>query len=104
MSYRFCIIMRHFQRDFGAHYGAERVGAAIVPSGIGRTTGLAALMKKLRVTGIMGTPTYLLRLAHIVEEQGLKGKLSLKAALCGAEPWTEKTRGAIQEKTRGKSV
>ncbi len=87
-----------FSEGLGAHYGAERVGAAIVPSGIGRTIGLAALMKKLRVTGIMGTPTYLLRLAHIVEEQGLKGKLSLKAALCGAEPWTEKTRGAIQEK------
>lgn len=87
-----------FSEGLGAHYGAERVGAAVVPSGIGRTTGLAALMKKLRVTGIMGTPTYLLRLAQIVEEQGLKGKLSLKAALCGAEPWTEKTRRTIQEK------
>lgn len=87
-----------FSEGLGAHYGAERVGAAVVPSGIGRTTGLAALMRKLRVTGIMGTPTYLLRLAHIVEEQGLKDKLSLKAALCGAEPWTEKTRRIIQEK------
>lgn len=61
-------------------------------------------MKKLRVTGIMGTPTYLLRLAHIVEEQGLKGKLSLKAALCGAEPWTEKNARSNTGKTRGKSV
>lgn len=87
-----------FSEGLGAHYGAERVGAAVVPSGIGRTTGLAALMKKLRVTGIMGTPTYLLRLAQVVEEQGLRGKLSLRAALCGAEPWTENTRRIIQEK------
>lgn len=87
-----------FSEGLGAHYGAERVGAVIVPSGIGRTTGLGILMKKLRVTGIMGTPTYLLRLAQIVEEQGLRGKLSLRAALCGSELWTEKTRRTIQEK------
>ncbi len=87
-----------FSEGLGAHYGAERVGAAIVPSGIGRTSGLAALMKKLHVTGIMGTPTYLLRLAHIVEEQGLKSGLNLKAVLCGAEPWTENTRRKIQDK------
>lgn len=87
-----------FTEGLGAHYGAERVGAAVVPTGICRTTGLGALMKKLRVTGIMGTPTYLLRLAQIIERQGLKGRLSLRAALCGSEPWTENTRRKIQDK------
>ncbi|HBV84157.1 MAG TPA: phenylacetate--CoA ligase [Lachnospiraceae bacterium] len=87
-----------FSEGLSAHYGAERVGATIVPSGIGRTLGLPALMKKLHVTGIMGTPTYLLRLAQIVEDQGLKGMLNLKTVLCGAEPWTEKVRRTIQEK------
>ncbi|MBR5359452.1 MAG: phenylacetate--CoA ligase, partial [Lachnospiraceae bacterium] len=48
-------------------------------------------------TGIMCTPSYLLHIAEVIREMGLKDQIKLKSAICGAEPWTEKMRLQIEE-------
>lgn len=82
----------------GAHHGAERVGAAVIPAADCKPAALIALMRRLRVTGVISTSSYLMRVAQMVEERGLKNRLWLKAAICGGEPWTEAIRKKIQDR------
>ncbi len=82
----------------GAHYGAEKIGAAVIPAADCKPATSAALMRRLQVTGVISTSSYLMRIAQILEERGWKDKLQLKAAICGGEPWTESIRKRIQER------
>lgn len=82
----------------GVRYGAEKVGAAVVPMSIGNTSRLIDMMQDLGVTGIMCTPSYLMRIAQLIEEQGRREQLKLKTAICGAEPWSETVRRQLQTK------
>lgn len=87
-----------FTGGLGAHYGAEHLGATVVPMSTGNTKKLVTMMEDFGVTGIMCTPSYLLHIAETLEEMGKLDSIKLRAAICGAEPWTEKMRLSIEEK------
>lgn len=87
-----------FTGGMGAHYGAEYLGATVVPQSTGNTQKLVTMMKDFGVTAIACTPSYLLHIAETLEENGDLGNIKLKAAICGAEPWTENMRLQIEKK------
>ena len=86
-----------FTGGLGAHYGAEKMGAIVVPMSTGNTKKLITMMIDFGVTGIMCTPSYLLHIAETIEEMGVRDQICLKASLNGAEPWTEGMRGQIEQ-------
>ncbi len=86
-----------FTGGLGLHYGAENLGCMTVPMSTGNTKRLVTLMEDFEATAIACTPSYLLHIAEVIEEMGVKDKLKLKTAICGAEPWTEKMRLQIEE-------
>ena len=85
-----------FTGGLGAHYGAERVGAMVVPMSTGNSKKLTTMMVDFGATAIACTPSYLLHLSEVLRDEGLLDKIKLKAAICGAEPWTEKMRNEIE--------
>lgn len=87
-----------FTGGLGAHYGAEHLGATVVPMSTGNTKKLVTMMKDFEVTAIACTPSYLLHIAETLEEMGELKNVKLKAAVCGAEPWTENMRHQIEDK------
>ncbi|MFR8032686.1 MAG: phenylacetate--CoA ligase family protein [Lachnospiraceae bacterium] len=87
-----------FTGGLGAHYGAEEMGATVVPMSTGNTKKLVTMMVDFGVTGIMCTPSYLLHIAETIEEMGVRDQIKLKASLNGAEPWTENMRKTIERK------
>ncbi|NBH81939.1 phenylacetate--CoA ligase family protein [bacterium C-53] len=87
-----------FTGGLGAHYGAEYLGARVVPQSTGNTKKLVTMMKDFGVTAIACTPSYLLHIAELLEEMGEIDNIKLKAAVCGAEPWTDNMRRQIEEK------
>ncbi len=87
-----------FTGGLGAHDGATRVGATVVPTSSGNTARQVQTMVDFGSTVLCCTPSYALYLGEAVEEAGVKEKLSLKAGIFGAEPWTEDMRAAIEEK------
>lgn len=89
-----------FTGGLGLHYGAENLGATVVPMSTGNTKKLVNMMVDFGVTAIACTPSYLLHIAETIEEMDLLDSIRLKAATCGAEPWTENMRKQIEEKLR----
>lgn len=87
-----------FTGGLGGHYGAEKMGATVVPMSTGNTKKLINMMIDFGVTGILCTPSYLMHIAETIEEMGVRDRIRLKASLNGAEPWTEKMRDKIEEK------
>lgn len=87
-----------FTGGLGGHYGAEHLGATVVPMSTGNTKKLIDMMIDFGATGLMCTPSYLMHIAEVIEEQGLRDKIKLKATLNGAEPWTENMRKQIEER------
>ena len=85
-----------FTGGLGAHYGAEHIGATTVPMSTGNTQKLVTLMKDFGATAIACTPSYLLHISEVLKENGDLDKIKLKAAVCGAEPWTEEMRLQIE--------
>lgn len=86
-----------FTGGLGGHYGAEKMGATVVPMSTGNTKKLINMMVDFGVTGILCTPSYLMHIAETIQEMGVRDKIKLKASLNGAEPWTEKMRDRIEE-------
>lgn len=87
-----------FTGGLGAHYGVEKMGATVVPMSTGNTKKLVTMMVDFGVTGIMCTPSYLLHIAEVIDEMGVRDKIRLRASINGAEPWTEKMRRQIEER------
>ena len=87
-----------FTGGLGAHYGAEKLGATVVPMSTGNTKKLTTMMKDFGATAIACTPSYLLHIAETLEAEDDINNIKLKAAICGAEPWTEQMRKQIEEK------
>ena len=87
-----------FTGGLGAHYGAENLGATVVPMSTGNTKKLITMMKDFGATAIACTPSYLMHIAETLEEMGEIPNIKLKAAICGAEPWTENMRKQIEDK------
>ncbi len=84
-----------FTGGLGLHYGAEKVGATVIPSATGHTERQIELMHDLGVTCIHCTPSYALYLAEIAEEKG-KAPENMRVMCLGAEPWSENTRKEIE--------
>ena len=87
-----------FTGGLGAHYGAEKIGAMVVPMSTGNSKKLTTMMVDFGATAIACTPSYLLHLSEVLRDEGLLDKIKLKAAICGAEPWTEKMRLEIESR------
>jgi len=80
------------------HYGAERVGALVIPAGPGNTDRQISLMRDFETTAVHITPSYALYLASVLQKKGIDpGKdLNLRRAYMGAEPYSEETRKKIE--------
>ncbi|MBR1877014.1 MAG: phenylacetate--CoA ligase [Lachnospiraceae bacterium] len=87
-----------FTGGLGAHYGAENLGAMVIPMSTGNTKKLITMMIDCEVTAIACTPSYLLHVAEALEAEGLVDKIKLKYAICGAEPWTDNMRNQIEKR------
>ena len=88
-----------FTGGLGAHYGAERLGLAVIPLGGGMTERQVQLIADFRPEIIMVTPSYMLAIADEMERQGLDPKKSsLRIGIFGAEPWTQALRTAIEKR------
>jgi phenylacetate-CoA ligase len=89
-----------FTGGLGAHYGAERLGLAVVPLGGGMTERQVQLIHDFEPDIIMVTPSYMLAIADEMQRQGLDPKKSsLRIGMFGAEPWTNELRRSIEERT-----
>jgi len=86
-----------FTGGFGFHYGAERIGAMVVPTGAGRTTLQLKLMRDLRTTVVAAIATYPLRLIEVAREEGFDlASLSLRVGIFGSEMWSDELRARIE--------
>ena len=88
-----------FTGGLGAHYGAEEVGASVLPMGVGNTERQIELMKDLKATAIACTPSYLLHMDEVAKKMGIsiKDDTDLRCAVLGAEPWSLETRNRIEK-------
>lgn len=87
-----------FTGGLGAHGGAEKIGATVVPTSSGNTQRQIQTMIDFGSTVLCCTPSYAMYLGETIEEMGVKDQLSLKAGIFGAEPWTESMRKEIEQK------
>ena len=88
-----------FTGGLGAHYGAERLGATIVPMSGGATKRQVLLLRDFGPTVICCTPSYMLFLAEAAAEAGIDiRELPLRIGVFGAEPWTEEMRKDIESR------
>lgn len=88
-----------FTGGLGAHYGAEKIGAAVIPMSGGNTKRQILIMKDFGSTILCCTPSYALNIAEVMAEEGVEpSQLRLKCGLFGAEPWTEGMRREIEKK------
>jgi len=88
-----------FTGGLGAHYGAEEIGASVIPMGVGNTERQIELMIDLNATAIACTPSYLLHMNEVAKKMGVsvKDDSNLKMAFLGAEPWSLETRRRIED-------
>jgi len=88
-----------FTGGLGAHYGAERLGLAVIPLGGGMTERQVQLIADLKPEIIMVTPSYMLAIADEMERQGIDPRATaLRIGIFGAEPWTHEMRRSIEER------
>ena len=88
-----------FTGGLGAHYGAERLGLAVIPLGGGMTERQVQLLADFKPEIIMVTPSYMLAIADEMERQGFDPKASsLRIGIFGAEPWTVQMRASIEQR------
>jgi len=94
-----------FTGGLGFHYGAEKIGAVVVPTSGGNTRRQVMLMRDLGTEILACTPSYALCIIETLEEMDIKPEeLKLKAGIFGAEPWSEKMRGELEEKLKIKAL
>ncbi len=86
-----------FTGGLGFHYGAERLGATVIPISGGNTKRQIMIMRDFGSTVLTCTPSYALNIAEVLEDSGIKPEeLKLKVGIFGAEPWSEKMREEIE--------
>jgi phenylacetate-CoA ligase len=94
-----------FTGGLGFHYGAEKLGASVIPISGGNTKRQVMIMKDFAPTILTCTPSYALLIAEVAEEMGVDFReLHFKAGIFGAEPWSEKMRGEIEKKLNLKAM
>jgi phenylacetate-coenzyme A ligase PaaK-like adenylate-forming protein len=90
-----------FTGGFGFHYGAERLGAMVIPTGAGRTTLQLRLMRDLKTTVVAAIATYPLRLIEAAREERFDlDSLSLRVGVFGSEMWSDELRARIEAELR----
>ncbi|MDD5711144.1 MAG: phenylacetate--CoA ligase [Smithellaceae bacterium] len=88
-----------FTGAFGLHYGAEAIGASVIPMGTGNTEKQIMIMHDYKTTVLVCTPSYALTLAERMVKMRIDPKsLTLRVGLFGGEPWSEPMRKEIEEK------
>jgi phenylacetate-CoA ligase len=94
-----------FTGGLGVHYGAEKIGATVIPMSGGNTQRQLQLMQDFGSTILACTPSYALFLAEAMAEAGMTvDSFKLKAGVFGAEPWTEEMRREIETKLKIKAI
>ncbi len=87
-----------FTGGLGLHYGAEKIGASVVPISGGNTDKQLTLLQDFGTTVLACTPSYAMRLAEALEEIGVSpDDLKLRVGIFGAEPWSEEMRTNIEK-------
>ncbi|MBM4144811.1 MAG: phenylacetate--CoA ligase [Nitrospira sp.] len=90
-----------FTGALGLHYGAERIGASVIPISSVNTRRQVKIMQDFKTTALMCTPGHALSIADTIIEMGINvNSMSLKYGLFGAEPWSEAMRHELQEKLK----
>ncbi len=88
-----------FTGGLGVHYGAEKLGASVIPISGGNTKRQILIMKDFKPTILTCTPSYALHLSEVAQEMGVDFReLHFKSGIFGAEPWSEKMREEIERK------
>lgn len=88
-----------FTGAFGLHYGCEKIGITVVPASSGNTEKQIMLMQDFGATILIGTPSYALYIAEVMEEMGVKKEdLKLRIGLFGAEGHTEQMRIELEKR------
>jgi phenylacetate-CoA ligase len=88
-----------FTGGFGLHYGAERLGASVIPISAGNTRRQIQIMQDFKTTVLVCTPSYALKMTDVMMDMGINPHgLSLRYGLFGAEPWSESMRREINER------
>ncbi len=83
----------------GLHYGAERLGASVIPISSGNIKRQIRIMRDFKTTALVCTPSHALKLADVMMEMGINSSgLSLKYGVFGAEPWSEAMRREIADR------
>jgi phenylacetate-CoA ligase len=94
-----------FTGGLGVHYGAEKLGASVIPVSGGNTKRQIVIMKDFGPTILTATPSYTLHLAEVAKEMGISFKdLKFKFGIFGAEPWSEHMRAELEETLNIKAV
>ena len=87
-----------FTGGLGAHYGAEKIGASVIPMSGGNTRRQITILQDFRPTAICCTPSYALNLAEQARAMDVDlHSLSVRAGIFGAEPWSENMRAEIEK-------
>lgn len=88
-----------FTGGLGFHYGAEKLGATVIPISGGNTKRQLMLMEDFGSTVLTCTPSYALTISEIMEEEGIdKSRLKLRVGIFGAEPWSQNMRMQVENK------
>lgn len=88
-----------FTGGLGAHYGAEKIGATVIPISGGNTKRQIMIMQDFASTVLLCTPSYALNIADVMKDMGVDpSTLRLRVGLFGAEPWSERIREEIEKK------
>ena len=90
-----------FTGGLGVHYGAERVGATVLPISTGNTERQIQLMQDLPVTAWAGTPSYMFHIADTCDRLGIdiRRDTGVRLAIAGGEPWSDSMRKKLQDRT-----
>ena len=88
-----------FSGGLGFHYGAERIGASVVPASTGSLERQVMIMRDFKTSALACTPGYALALAGALAESGAApGSLALRVGFFGAEPWSEALRTQLESR------
>ncbi len=94
-----------FTGGLGFHYGAEKLGASVIPISGGNTKRQVMIMTDFGPTILTCTPSYALLIAEVAEEMGVDFReFNFKAGIFGAEPWSEQMREEIERKLNMKAM
>ena len=94
-----------FTGGLGAHYGAEKLGATVIPISGGQTKRQITIMQDFGSTVLLSTPSYALNLAEAMTEARVDpAKLPLRVGIFGAEPWSENMREELEKKLHLKAI